>query len=264
MNKYLQILKTYWQEALFYRSILIFWLIVNLLPLIVYFYLWKAIFAQKAVVAGYTFGAMISYYLGVSIAAKLIQSHIADEISREIREGFISVYLLKPVSHFFSKYIGELAFKVLEAAIALIPYLLVIYLLKDYFVAPELKNIFWLILIVPLSYTLYFMFVYILGLFSFWLTETWGITSIFQLVFLNIAAGQLVPLDFFGKTINQILSFLPFKYLLYFPVNLYLGRITDIEILKGIGIEIFWIVIVAFLVRLIYQKGLKRYEAVGG
>jgi ABC-2 type transport system permease protein len=109
---------------------------------------------------------------------------------------------------------------------------------------------------------LYFFFSVILSFFGFWSNETWGVRFIFsQLV--SFLSGAIFPLDMLPKPIFQAFQLLPFPYLLFFPLKIYMGKLTSYEIMTGLLIMVFWIQALYLIAYAIWRKGIRVYTAHG-
>src|SRR3972149_2085577 len=75
----------------------------------------------------------------------------------------------------------------------------------------------------------------------------------------NFFAGGLFPLDILPKFIFSAFQLLPFTYLLYFPIKVYLGQLTIMEIFNGIMISLVWTVVLYGFVQYVWKKGLLVY-----
>jgi ABC-2 type transport system permease protein len=75
--------------------------------------------------------------------------------------------------------------------------------------------------------------------------------------------GAIIPLSFFPQILQKILLLLPFPFLIYLPMRIYLGKIpidyVPMEFLKEVG----WIAGFALLNFLIWKKGIRQYVAMG-
>ena len=78
-----------------------------------------------------------------------------------------------------------------------------------------------------------------------------------------ILGGALVPLDLFPAPVQQVLAFLPFAYILNFPVQILLGNLAAPALLQGFAAQILWILLFVGFKQLLWRKGLKQYAAVG-
>jgi ABC-2 type transport system permease protein len=76
-------------------------------------------------------------------------------------------------------------------------------------------------------------------------------------------SGQIAPLSLFPWPIQALATLLPFRWLIGFPVELLLGRLTPVEALTGLGAQVVWLVISLALVRVVWRAGVRIYSAVG-
>lgn len=58
VKKYVAIFKTAWQNSLTWRGNVFFYFTMSFLPLVGYYYLWSAIFQERAFTAGYDFNTL--------------------------------------------------------------------------------------------------------------------------------------------------------------------------------------------------------------
>jgi ABC-2 type transport system permease protein len=79
-----------------------------------------------------------------------------------------------------------------------------------------------------------------------------------------IASGHLFPLDILPPAIEKALYMTPFPYQLYFPVSIYMGKTTGVELAKGLLIQAGWVIAMYALARFAWSRGLRKYSAVGG
>jgi ABC-2 type transport system permease protein len=104
---------------------------------------------------------------------------------------------------------------------------------------------------------------YTMAMLAFWVLEV--STFIFILfAFEYIASGHLFPLDILPPTLHRIMQFTPFPYQLFFPVSIYMGRVTGPQLLVGLATQIFWVVAMYGLSRFAWGRGIRKYAAVGG
>lgn len=251
--------------AFTYRIILLFWTLVSTIPLVIFFFVWQAVFQEKDLIGSYTFGSMISYYVAVRFISQFVNNEsITEEIGREIREGLLTNYLLRSISHIVAKLVGVLAFKIISMALAIPLLALLFFWLKEYLIFPKDFSLYGLLAIVMVvSFALNFLIFYCVSLFSFWLIQPRGLLSIINMIFMRILAGVVFPIDLLPNFITNINRFLPFQFLFYFPAKIALGQVARQDILKGLVIELVWIIIFYFLIQYIWKKGLKIYEGVG-
>ncbi len=74
-------------------------------------------------------------------------------------------------------------------------------------------------------------------------------------------AGALLPLDLFPKTFQSIANLLPFRFLVFFPIQIFLEKET--HPFEGFLTVIVWIIVLYFILQFGLRRGITRYEAVG-
>ena len=62
---------------------------------------------------------------------------------------------------------------------------------------------------------------------------------------------------------QRVSDFLPFYWAFGFPIELLLGKLTLQESLSGLGMQLLWILLGLFFVRLTWRAAMKKYSAVG-
>jgi ABC-2 type transport system permease protein len=266
VNKYAYVIGIGIQNTLVYRVNFLFRSCFGLIPLLATIYLWRAIFEGKSdpTVAAYSLAEMISYYLIVTIVDSL--SAVTDDdwqIAADIRDGQISQFLLKPIDYLRYRLCLFLAGRFIYTAIAFVPVTLFVLFHYRYFVLPHDSLTFALFLAsVALTALLQFFLSYTMALLAFWILEI--STFIFILFALeHLAGGHLFPLDLLPPAFGQLLAFTPFPYQMYFPVSIYLGKTTGPDLWQGFIIQLFWVVAAYGLARWVWNRGIRRYSAVG-
>jgi ABC-2 type transport system permease protein len=76
-------------------------------------------------------------------------------------------------------------------------------------------------------------------------------------------SGQFVPLKLMPTIVQTVSEYLPFQMMIYFPIQMILGRLTQPEIIRGYIVGGIWLVISILFFNFIWKSGLKQYSAVG-
>ena len=266
MRKYWHVLSIGIQNTLSYRVNFLFRSLFALVPLTAILSVWKTIFAQgQTTVAGYTLSQMVSYYLVVTLVDMLTAVAEDDwQIAADIKDGRISQFLLKPIDYQTYRLTLFAAGRIIYTAVALLPVAIFIYFQRSDFIYPS-DALTWLAFGVSVAMTalLQFFISYSMALLAFWLQEV--STFIFiAYAFEYLAGGHLFPLDILPPWITKLLMLTPFPYQLYFPVNVFLGRITGSELVIGLAVQGFWVLLGYGIARWVWSRGVRHYEAVGG
>jgi ABC-2 type transport system permease protein len=266
MKKYWRLFNVGIQNTLVYRVNFLFRSVFGLIPLFATLSLWRAVYAGKqGNVGGYTLGAMISYYLVVTIVDGLTAVAEDDwQIVSDIRDGRLSQLLLKPLDYLAYRLTLYVAGRVVFVACAIVPVAVFIFFHRENLVVPA-NGLTLVAFLISLVFTalLQFFISYTMALLAFWVLEV--STFIFILYsFEYIAGGHLFPLDILPATVTKALHYTPFPYQLFFPVNVYLGRVTDVALWRGLLIQFCWVAVAYLGARFVWARGVKHYGAVGG
>jgi ABC-2 type transport system permease protein len=268
MKKYWHVMSIGMQNNLTYRFNFLARSVFGLIPLIAILYVWKTIYAGNGAgsrVGTYTLAEMISYYLLTAVVDALTAVNEDDwQIAADIKDGNISQFLLKPIDYLWYRLCLFLSGRVTYLAVAAIPLTLFILYLRRYFVfPPDGVALGCFLLSTILTALLQFFMSYAMAMLAFWVLEV--STFIFILfAFEYLASGHLFPLDILPHGLEQALQFTPFPYQLYFPVSIYMGKTVGLELLKGLILQVGWVVAAYGLARFAWRRGIKRYSAVGG
>ena len=268
MTKYWSVFGVGIQNNLTYRVNFLARALFGLIPLLAMLYLWRTIFEGQgsgASISGYTLSQMISYYLIVQIVDALTAVNEDDwQIASDIRDGMISQFLLKPVDYLWYRFSLFVAGRITYIGVAGIPLLLFFLWMREHLVPPENAELFGLFVVsLAMTALLQFLISYAMAMLAFWVLEV--STFIFILyAFEYLASGHLFPLDILPRGLQTVLEFTPFPYQLYFPISLYMGRVEGDAVWRGLLIQAGWVVLAYLAARFMWQRGIRRYEAVGG
>lgn len=268
MKKYWHVLNIGIQNNLTYRFNFLARSLFGLIPLIAMLYIWRAIYAGKPSVeltATYVFSEMVSYYLLATIVDALTAVNEDDwQIAADIKDGNISQFLLKPIDYLWYRLWLFVSGRITYLAVATLPLAIFIFCLRRYFVLPPDWGTFgWFVISVGLTALLQFFMSYMMAMLAFWVMEV--STFIFILfAFEYIASGHMFPLNILPTALERALYFTPFPYQLYFPVSIYLGKTTGVELAKGLLIQLGWVIAAYLAARFAWNRGIKKYAAAGG
>ncbi len=266
MQKYWHVINIGIQNTLVYRVNFLFRSTFGLIPLFATISLWRAVYASnEGQVGTYQLTEMISYYLVVTIVDALTAVYDDDwQIAGDIRDGNISQFLLKPIDYLTYRFCLFSAGRVMYSLLAIVPVGLFVFLQRNYFVAPPNAHTLMIFLIsVALTALLQFLISYTLALLAFWLLEI--STFIFIIfAFEYIAGGHLFPLDILPRFLAKALAFTPFPYQMFFPVSIYVGKVTGTAMYQGLLLQMLWVIGFFVLARVVWRRGIRKYSAVGG
>jgi ABC-2 type transport system permease protein len=264
MRKYLQVIKITFQEYFVYRLNFLFWRLRAFIQLLVLYFLWLAVIPQGTTIFGYDQAKILTYILGTSIIRSFILASRSVDAAGQIGSGDISNFLLKPISYLKYWFAKDLTDKILNLIFSIFGVSLIFILLRPpVIIQTNPVTIGLTILSIILGIILYFYLSFLLSMIAFWTPENVWPPRFLATIIIEFLAGGLFPLDILPAVIFNSLQILPFTYLLFFPLNIYLGKLALVETLFGLVVSLFWIVIFYQLVKLLFHSGVKKYAAWG-
>jgi ABC-2 type transport system permease protein len=266
MKKYVYILKNSWFSAFQYRTNTFIVLLLIFLRLIAEIFFWNVYYkaSGREIISGYSFKGMITYYLVMNLFANaLAQSSIANTVSNDIKNGFISKHMITPINLTGYYFVKDLAQKVYEAIIGLTA-MLPVFLIFDsnLTISAGFHDIPVLLLCTILSSVLSFLIYYNISLLTFWFTD---ISSLFMAIMIltDFLSGGFFPLSLLPAGFYNFVHILPLYYTIFFPVNMLTSNMSANSILEGLLVQSVWILVLGTLAQAVQRKGRKRYEATG-
>lgn len=261
------ILKTCVEEKLVYRSDFAFSTLVRFLPIVTMIFLWGAIYGNDPERSrnGYTYNDMVAYFL-LAMVGRAFSSMpgLASGIAREIRDGTIKKYLTQPIDMLGFLFWHRVAHKFVYYFIATGPFVLVFYLLRDYFPGwPDAFTLVAWVLSLATAFLIGFLLEALIGLIGFWFLEVSSLIFIYMMINYFLS-GHMIPLDWLGEDFLTLMQFSPFKFLAYTPATIMLGKYNHPELIRELSIGFAWIFILFSANRIAFRYGVRRYGAFGG
>lgn len=241
------------------------WRIRNVLSILLVFFLWDTVFSDPGrVVFGYDRAKILTYVFGLLLVKSLVTSTRAIDIAGEISQGTLTDYLLKPVSYFKYWFARDMSSKALNVGFAFVEALSLFLILKPpFFIQKDPAIILLFILSVIFAAVLFYLLMALVSIFPLWYPEqAWGL-SFLLLIFADLLGGGVFPLDILPTNIQSALYLMPFPYLVFMPIQIYLGKLDLALSFRALAVSGFWIMTVIYLLRTTWNAGLKVYRAEG-
>jgi ABC-type uncharacterized transport system, permease component len=254
------------QNAFVYRWNFLFRALFGLIPLAATIWIWRAVFQSSgSEVAGYSFGEMVFYFIAVTLVESLV-SPTDDEwqIAADIREGRISAFLLRPVNYFLyraSLFASSRAVYLVMTAPPVIA--LALFMAGDMHLPANATTWVAFAASLVMAGAIQFLIAYVLATLGFWVLEI--STLVFILYsFEYFLSGRIFPIDVMPAGVAAVLKLTPFPYELYFPVAVWMGRVSGGDLWFGLAVQAGWVLALFALSRWLWRQGVRRYGAYGG
>ena len=248
-------------ETIAYRAEFLVWILTTTLPLVM-LGLWTSV-AAEAPFRQYTSADFVAYYLAALIVRNLTGSWVAWQISEEIRMGTMAMRLLRPIHPLFTLAAGHVAAIPFRSLVVLpVAVILLVSSGSSALVTEPLQ----LALIVPslaLAWLITFTILFALGALSFWVTKTMALLNLYFGLF-SLLSGYLLPLPLLPRFIARAAEVLPFRFMLSVPVELMTRSLDRRELATLLLGQLAWAIACVAGALLVWRRGVKRFEAVGG
>lgn len=253
-----------YKEWTAYRSHVLVSLFVGPVYFLTQVFIWKAVFSSRETIKGLTLEQMLMYYGVATVIHYITYDSAGWNIQMLIRTGRFLTFMLRPISHRFFAFSQKVGHRTLGITLEFIPVYLMFWFLFKLRLIPVYP--FWAILSVLLSFTMIFLFNYCTGLTAFWLTRTQGIRRMF-IIMRDMFAGVYIPLSFFPEIFQKMFFFLPFQFMTYVPIRVFLGSYelagVSLSIPQIVGIQAVAVLVMLGFSEVLWRLGIKRFTGVG-
>jgi ABC-2 type transport system permease protein len=259
---YLQQFKTTFASMVQYRASLFIWMIGHVLEPLVYLVVWSVVAdSGDGSAGGYTAAQFAGYFIVLMLVENVSYTWIMYEFDYRIREGLLSPALLRPVHPIHA----DIAENISSKAVTM-PFMIGVAGVLALIFHPDLSPHSWALLAaipaLALAFLLRFLLEWTLAQAAFWTTRVSAINQSYFVLILFLS-GQIAPLSLFPHALQVVANILPFRWMLGFPVELILGRLTPTEAVIGLGAQAVWVVLAFALMRIAWRAGIRLYSAVG-
>ena len=260
------VLKLVWSERLVYRVNFLLEILSGLFSSVILVFLWIAIYRSSGRhgIGGYQLAEMATYILGGGLINTFILTTAENpETSQSIQDGTLSNLLVTPISPYGVWLVRDLGTKLFLFMVGMAGYAAVLFLFRELLVlrlgAGHLAFFF---LSLALAALLHFLIFEALSLLAFWIENTYGIRFTMRVI-MEVVGGAIIPLSLFPDILQNIFLFLPFPFLIYLPMRIYLGKIPLGEIGLELLKEMAWIAALGLVNVILWKRGLRQYVSMG-
>ncbi len=255
LNKYKQVFKYAFLQTNSKISNYILYQLSYVLEFFVTIYIWK--------VNNQNNSNIITYLFFGYIIQRLVFTNVLNFLSVQIFSGKIVNLLLTPVSFFKYLLIREmgarLSINIMSGGIMLLFLPLFITNLKP----PSISFIVLLPIMLTLGFIIDLLISIIFASLVFWLKD--GFDSIYNFFTLGtkVLTGIYIPFNYFMPELSRFLILNPYAFLVYHPMQIFLGKYNFNQQLLVILGACIWILVLYYLAKFVFKKGLRQFESNG-
>ena len=260
---YFEVALTAYRRQLIYRWANLAGLLTNIFFGAVFSYVIIALYQAKPVAAGYGVQDALRYVWLAQAMVMVVLTFGWYDLMLTIRSGEVVSDLSKPCDfywYWFSREFGRSSYFLLFRGF---PTYLAGMLLFGLGTQGDWKA--WLAYSVslPLATMIGIAYRFLFNIAAFWVLEARAVGSLATVIALFFA-GSYVPLPFFPPWLHAIAIWLPFNGLMNVPVQIFLGKLTGIMLLLGLGSQVIWVVLLTLSVRSLTSVAVRRVVLQGG
>ena len=265
MGSYVGLFKMTFKVELQYRAKAISGVVTQVFWGLMYIYLYTAFMGSK-LIDGFTVPQMISYvWIGQAFFV-LRFSDLPQNCGKEIENGNVCYKFVRPVDLYNQWFAEHFGYKLSATLIRCVPLTVVAFLLpKSLRLAlPASFASFWLFLIALFLGALTTSAISMISVFLTFKTLSAKGTATIMNTICGVLGGMYVPLVFMPQSLQNVLNYLPFRFIMDLPARIYIGNIPPLEAIKFIGISIAWIIALVLIGKLLMKKAGKNTIIQGG
>ncbi|GAB4269462.1 MAG: hypothetical protein Kow0029_05460 [Candidatus Rifleibacteriota bacterium] len=206
------------------------------------------------------------YYLMVPLIMNLTNSQKIFRFPQAVKDGSLSRDLLKPFPPVLIFVIDVLTSNLVQL-IYLFPITAICIIIFNSRL-PSLQigpvGFFIFLMAILAGLTMRIMVSGSIALLGFWIEDVTTLNLVLNGGIWALLGGMIVPVATFPESIRRIASYLPYRYMLSFPIEILSGKLSASEIFSGFLVIAAWSCVLFFLIKFIWKSGLKTFTAYGG
>ncbi len=249
------------REAIAYRAELVVWMLSYTMPLIM-MALWTAV-ASDAPISGYGQPEFVGYFLLTLLVRMLVASWVVWELTFDIRQGTLSMWMLRPIPPLLAYAADNLGALPVRLLMGLPIVGIGFFVLWPLPLSTELVH--WLLVPVVLfgAWLITFSVQAIVGMLAFKWESSLSLYDAWMGIY-TLASGYIMPLALLPNWAQRIMDALPFRYMLSFPVELMQGGLSQSRALELLGVQWCWALGLGALALMCWRRWAPHFGAFGG
>lgn len=243
-----------------------FWfkLLSGMLNVVARVSIWHSVFLHDARSTEISLPQMVTYaIMGATIFSTWDATQIMREIGGDIRSGNVVSHLMRPYSYPASLFARQLGVRAHEMLMIGLPVAVLMGAFYGFQPPASIGHAVLFALSLILSLFLLFSFSIAVSMIGFWVMDMLALEW-FMRGTLALFSGGLVPLWFYPDAVVNAVLYLPFAWISFYPLAIYLGQLdlasSVLHLVYGLG----WAAVSAAFVALMWRAACRRMVVQGG
>lgn len=251
------------QRAAAYRSAALSGAITNTFFGFLRAYVFIALFQTRPDAGGYDLQDTLTFTFVTQGMAALIELWSWWRIAETVKSGAVATDLMRPYDYelyWLSQDLGRALFQFLFRSV---PPFVVGMAAFGARLPPDALH--WLALVPSLAMAVAVSFAwrFCLNLTAFWLGDYRGVAGMGNLVVI-LLSGFVVPLAMFPESVRGAVYLLPFASMVAIPIDIFLGKLSGIDLMAALLLQAGWVAGGLALCRLVLASALRKLVVQGG
>ena len=265
MSSYIGIFKMNFKGELQYRTKAISGVATQIFWGLMYICLYSAFMGEK-IIDGFSIEQMISYvWLGQAFLVIRFLD-LPKNCAKEIENGNVCYKFTRPINLYNQWFAEHLGYKLSATILRCLPLLLVAFIMPEgirLMLPPSIEAFALFLVAITIGALLTSAISMIIVYLTFKTLSARGTVSICNTV-CGILGGLYIPLVFMPASVQNVLNYLPFRYVIDLPLRIYIGNISPSVAIGFMLISVFWLIAIILIGKLLISKAGKNAIIQGG
>ena len=227
-------------------------------------FIWRGLYGDSGEARmGVVLNDMVAYTILSNITRMLIKSEVMYSINASVQDGSIASRLLLPLGFRTYYFLSNLSENLFWSIYQSLPPVLVAIVFFGLRFSLTAQNLGFYCVSIMLAFVIHFLYSFIMGMSVLWLKNSFFLENLTS-VFTKLLSGALVPLWFFPSWLGDASHYLPFRYIVFEPISILLGKTPMTQIPSVLGMQLLWVAILFGLMTLIWELGKRHMMIQGG
>ena len=226
-------------------------------------YILLALYENRTDIGGYDPTDAVTYVWFAQAMLATVYVFGWFEVALRIRSGDVATDLARPLDPLRYWLAFDLGRALYHFAFRGIPPFVVGMLAFELRLPGSPSTWIWLVLSLALAVVVSFAYRFLYNLAAFWLLDYRGI-GIIAITVALLLSGFIVPLPFFPDWLEAVARVLPFAAMVQIPVDVFLEKLTGVEIVGALLLQTAWAVVLLGCARLALGAAIRRVVIQGG
>jgi len=267
MKKYLAIFRIRFINALQYRVAAVAGIVTQFAFGFMFILAFSAFYRNNPAAFPMKFSETVSYiWIQQAFYVLFATWFWENDIAATIMEGSIAYEMVRPLDLYTRWFCQSSANRLARAALRCVFVLTIAFIMPQPYrmtLPPSVLQLASFLLSMILALGVIVAFSMLIYISVFYTLSASGMRFIIA-VLADFLAGGTVPLPFFPAPIRAVVELLPFAAMQNMPLRIYSGNISGGDVVKGILLQIFWLVVLILIGKLAMNNALKKVVAQGG